>query len=576
MYKGRPTQHLVTKNDSGFMTVNKKQYGESKTIRTLVSSLSKKAPPAGWPVRLCEGVGPDGSVFAVPIKTGSVRKNSESDNSNNRNSTASIASTPEKDLSSKESDGTPWLHDTMSNEEANAKLSGRSDDGYFLVRNYNVSSKQYALTVVYKGKPTHHLVKAPDDSSSVVNGKSTDVVGIAATVRFLREKRPWWPVPLTDYVPSESISDGSQESTNEATTKSANETPDSQKDATRLERAPQPEIHTLEQVKAEDTSEIEKEAVRQQAEAAALKKEADEAERLKLMKEAAEREDAEDSKVTGFHTLANPFPEGEKSDSSGHAPTTATTSTDLLAQARALAIETAKGLSPDVRAKYNVGRLINLHSDGNEESSTDGPYDANPIDSSGSGLGRLATLERDIEVLKAKEDARESRMKELSTQASEAVQLRSEVSELRATSETLHRKVVLLEQILRATPQDQKETMTQLTEVRVLKRSIAGASGGVAQRYGAQSGGQMTSPVKSNGPTKQDLVNASLIGKIGLFRGGTYADARTMIKEDFDDEDVPEDYKFYTLSDDSDLLVIHKKQEAKITIDAMVVYIHKK
>lgn len=413
---------------------------------------------------------------------------------------------------------------------------------------------------MYKGKPTHHLVKAPDDSQSVVNGKSTDVVGITATIRFLREKRSWWPVPLTDYVPSESISDGSQESTNEVTTKPVDETPqDSQKDATNHERAPQPELHTPERVKAEDTSEIEKEA-----------------DRLKLMKEAAEREDAEDSKVTGFHTLANPFPEGEKSDSSGHAPITATTSANLLAQARALAIETAKGLPPDVRAKYNVGRLINLHSDGNEESSTDGPYDAKPIDGSGSGLGRLATLERDIEVLKAKEEARESRMKELSTQASEAVQLRSEVSELRATSETLHRKVVLLEQILRATPQDQKETMSQLTEVRVLKRSIAGTSGGVVQRYGAQSGGQMTSPVKSNGPTKQDLVNASLIGKIGLFRGGTYADARTMIKEDFDDEDVPEDYKFYTLSDDSDLLVIHKKQEAKITIDAMVVYIHKK
>lgn len=47
---GKGTHHLVRRNDDGFLTVNKKTYGESRTIEELIETL--KQPCDGWPVLL--------------------------------------------------------------------------------------------------------------------------------------------------------------------------------------------------------------------------------------------------------------------------------------------------------------------------------------------------------------------------------------------------------------------------------------------------------------------------------------------------------------------------------------------
>ena len=72
--------------------------------------------------------------------------------------------------------GQPWLHPKMSNPDASAMLQGNSD-GYFMIRVHNADSSQYVVSVVFRGKPTHHLCVAPDGAVSTVNKKPTGARG---------------------------------------------------------------------------------------------------------------------------------------------------------------------------------------------------------------------------------------------------------------------------------------------------------------------------------------------------------------------------------------------------------------
>lgn len=59
--------------------------------------------------------------------------------------------------------------------------------------------------------------------------------------------------------------------------------------------------------------------------------------------------------------------------------------------------------------------------------------------------------------------------------------------------------------------------------------------------------------------------------------GLVYQEMRTMISEQFDEEHVPKDFKFYMVDVESpELLLVHTKQEAKVPLedDVSVVYIH--
>lgn len=39
VYKGKPTHHLIATDDDGFFTVNKKKYGESKSVQEVIKLL---------------------------------------------------------------------------------------------------------------------------------------------------------------------------------------------------------------------------------------------------------------------------------------------------------------------------------------------------------------------------------------------------------------------------------------------------------------------------------------------------------------------------------------------------------
>jgi len=101
-----------------------------------------------------------------------------------------------------------FLHGVIKSEVANKLLladEGKTKTGKFLVRPKNSkSSDTYIISVIYKGKPSHHdLVRKKAGGPFTINKTTTgDATTIADAVEYLRTKRKKWPVPLTEHVVS--------------------------------------------------------------------------------------------------------------------------------------------------------------------------------------------------------------------------------------------------------------------------------------------------------------------------------------------------------------------------------------
>jgi hypothetical protein len=80
--------------------------------------------------------------------------------------------------------------------EAEEKLSvAGMDDGRFLVRTRPDGS--WVVSVVFKGKPTHHAVAADEAGLLVLNKKTFDGAStIEALVKACGKARPGWPVAM--------------------------------------------------------------------------------------------------------------------------------------------------------------------------------------------------------------------------------------------------------------------------------------------------------------------------------------------------------------------------------------------
>lgn len=288
---------------------------------------------------------------------------------------------------------------------------------------------------------------------------------------------------------------------------------------------------------------------------------------------------AEDNKVTGFHQLPNPFPDGP-ADAKGEYLQVGPSATDLLAQARQLAIETASGLSDSVKAKYNVGRLLGLSSLG--DSSTDdytpqmydyddgaqgsggNPYAGRPgLTASAAGATKIAALERDIQILFDKGDARDGQLQVLEEHlaaVAEATKLKGEVAELRAKQAFMEKKMAMLEGLLLDSPGDNAANEGKLarkTEVRLIARAGFGGGGGARSK-----------------PSVKDLARTDAVGTITLLKNSMYSDARQLILDDFDEDICPSNFKFYELTaSGDDLLMVHEKQEGKVPVVPSVLYL---
>jgi hypothetical protein len=451
-------------------------------------------------------------------------------------------------------------------------FEGKKDEGTFMVRKH--AEKVYALSVVFKGRLSHHLLSCPPGESSKI-GKGQLPTGISGgkvlskTIEFLRERRPSckWPVALKEHIPKAGAS---------AAPIVVAKTISEIAPVGRALPAPQPSPATVSPATVSAVDPAIAEAAKKKAAADQAIADAAAAEQRKAAEEAMRQAAAaEDNKVTGFYQLKNPFPKAE----GGYTPSGP--GADLLAEARHLARATASSLSSDVRSKFGVGQPLKLFGMNAGTSSTDdwepevedtsdgtgtaplhmnmmaNPYMA-PVGMLGTsgGMEKLAVVQRkvrDIQMTTKQLDDRSTTLEAQMAAANE--RLTGEVTNLRTKTEYLERKIALLENLL-ITKSDTEDgdSIVTLTDIRML--TMKKGMGGIAPK-----------------PTKADLTRTSLLGKIRLMKDATFADVRRLIVEEFDGEETPDDFKFYTIDDqESQLLPIHQKQEGRVPVDASVVY----
>lgn len=76
-------------------------------------------------------------------------------------------------------------------------------DGKFLIRSKPASTTDFVLSIVYRGRPTHHVLSADGGGAEFKLVKqSTGTTTLVDFIEKYRTKQPKWPVPLTDGVPS--------------------------------------------------------------------------------------------------------------------------------------------------------------------------------------------------------------------------------------------------------------------------------------------------------------------------------------------------------------------------------------
>lgn len=191
-YKGKPTHHLIGKNEDGIYAINKKTFGDFDKIKPLIMALSKPGVK-GWPVQLTKPVNVKGSD--EPAAKKAAPKKSE----------AAPKKAPAKKAPAKKAgSGKPsWLHGSLSKEEATEVMNKAGcEPNQFFLRTREGKKDEYVVCVVYKGKPTHHLMaKNPDTGIFMINKKSFgDFKTMPALVERLQKPAPGWPVPLTNPV----------------------------------------------------------------------------------------------------------------------------------------------------------------------------------------------------------------------------------------------------------------------------------------------------------------------------------------------------------------------------------------
>jgi len=197
VFKNKPTHHLITPNAEGLLTVNKRSFAGAKKITELVNALRKKQP--GWPVALVK-----------PIKNPAAKKTSGK-SASPKKAAGSIKKKKSGTLEKKKSKSKSlkkkkpiWLHGDISKEDADEVITKAGlDDGRYLVRSRAGKKTEFVLGVVYKGKPTHHLITKVD-GNYLINKKSYgDHPKVSSLVATLQKKgTPKWPVPLDKPVPS--------------------------------------------------------------------------------------------------------------------------------------------------------------------------------------------------------------------------------------------------------------------------------------------------------------------------------------------------------------------------------------
>lgn len=200
VYKGAPTHHMVVRDAPGSeFSLNKTPTGKN-TLIALHEYLKSKQPK--WPVPLKLGVKAKGKGKAQPQSSAPAP--------------ASEAAAPAQKTAASSSDPhTPYFFPGLKKDAADELLladNGASESGKFLFR--GKSPKQAFVSVIYKGKSTHHSV-VMEGKKYLLNKGPIPCKTLAEVQKYLSKKQSKWPVPLTKGVtnPDRARSGGDAEPT---------------------------------------------------------------------------------------------------------------------------------------------------------------------------------------------------------------------------------------------------------------------------------------------------------------------------------------------------------------------------
>ena len=198
IYKGAPTHHNLVRSAVGEeLKLNKVGTG-CTTLPQMIEKYKAKQPK--WPVPFTEGVANgdagDGDGDEEP-----------QDAADGPGEASTGAPEPEFGAVVETDDPmTEWFHGPLSKNIAEELLladDGAKKKGKFLVRAKKTGTDVLILSVIYKGKPSHHaLARKKEGEPFSLNKNDTGLSSLAEVLTWLREKRPKWPVALSDGVPN--------------------------------------------------------------------------------------------------------------------------------------------------------------------------------------------------------------------------------------------------------------------------------------------------------------------------------------------------------------------------------------
>eukprot|EP00049_Salpingoeca_infusionum_P009044 m.150021 g.150021 ORF g.150021 m.150021 type:complete len:619 (-) comp14218_c0_seq1:274-2130(-) len=105
-----------------------------------------------------------------------------------------------------------WVFPALTKSAAEEKVQnadGSYDDGTFLVRLRGEDTTQFVLTLVFRKRPTHHLIQSTPEQLLTINGKLFgEFLDLDQLITRLQESPPppGWPVVLTTKIANESAS----------------------------------------------------------------------------------------------------------------------------------------------------------------------------------------------------------------------------------------------------------------------------------------------------------------------------------------------------------------------------------
>eukprot|EP00051_Salpingoeca_urceolata_P024867 m.441805 g.441805 ORF g.441805 m.441805 type:complete len:112 (+) comp20283_c2_seq5:5291-5626(+) len=98
-----------------------------------------------------------------------------------------------------------YNHGFMSTDDADALLQGKPDGTFLIWEDGGIGGAGYILSVVDNSRTTHHRLDAKGGKFMLDNKQPLEDT-LEKSINHLRQKRPYWPVPLNEYIPPQTVS----------------------------------------------------------------------------------------------------------------------------------------------------------------------------------------------------------------------------------------------------------------------------------------------------------------------------------------------------------------------------------